>query len=216
MISVKTFSVGVLGTNAYVVTDYATNHTAVIDPGNTSTELTEALCEIGKDNIKYLLLTHGHFDHIGAVPDYQEMFGAKVVISKLDEPFLSDNKLNLSAQFIRGLAPVRADVILNDEDIIILGNTRLRFILTAGHTCGSGCYVCEEEKIIFSGDTLFFRSVGRTDFPTGNAETLIKSLGKLNSFKGDYKVYPGHDRTTTLNEEREKNPYFIYIKDKNI
>lgn len=213
MISVKTYSVGALGTNAYVITDCDTNYTAVIDPGNTSVELTNALNEIGKENIKYILLTHGHFDHIGAVQEYKEMFDAKVVISKLDEPFLSDNNLNLSAQFLRGLEPVKADITLDDEDTVSLGNTNIRFILTPGHTCGSGCFVCEEDKLIFSGDTLFYHSVGRTDFPTGNPTTLISSLGKLNLLQGDYKVFPGHDRSSTLSEERTHNPYFIYIKD---
>lgn len=216
MISVKTFSVGALDTNAYVITDADTQHTAVIDPGNTSKELTNALAEIGKENIKYILLTHGHFDHIGAVQDYKEMFDAKVVVSKLDEPFLTDNNLNLSAQFIRGLEPVKADIILDDEDTVSLGNTVIRFIHTPGHTCGSGCFVCEEDKMIFSGDTLFYHSVGRTDFPTGNPTTLINSLGKLNRLQGDYKVFPGHDRSTTLYDEKANNPYFIYIKDRNI
>ncbi len=207
MIDVKVFKVGVLATNSYLITDKDTGKVAVVDPGFADKKLTAALEEVGEGNIEYILLTHGHFDHIGAVAEYAERFGAKIVISALDAPFLSDNALNLSGRLFRGIEPIEADVLLNDNDTVALGNTELRFILTPGHTCGSGCFLSEEDRIIFSGDTLFYRSVGRTDFATSDPEAMLSSLHKLMNLQGDYRVLPGHDMETTLSEERMYNPY---------
>ncbi len=209
MIDVKKYQVGVLGTNAYVLTDKETNHTAVVDPGFADKKLTEALESAGEGNVKYILLTHGHFDHIGAVCEYAERFGAKIVISSPEVPFLTDNSLNLSGRLFRGLEPCTADVVLEDGDVITLGNTEIRFVLTPGHTQGSGCFVVEEDGVIFSGDTLFYRSIGRSDLPTGDAQVFAESIKKLFDLQGDYKVYPGHDRETTLSEERVYNPYLV-------
>ncbi|MBQ4569358.1 MAG: MBL fold metallo-hydrolase [Ruminococcus sp.] len=207
MIDVKVFKVGVLATNSYLITDSETGKAAVIDPGFADKRLTAALEELEDGALEYILLTHGHFDHIGAVSEYAARFGAKVVISALDAPFLSDNSLNLSGRLFRGIEPMQADVTLNDNDTVSLGSTTLRFILTPGHTCGSGCYVSEEDRIIFSGDTLFYRSVGRTDFATSDPEAMLSSLHKLMSLQGDYRVLPGHDIETSISEERMYNPY---------
>ncbi len=207
MIDVKVFKVGVLATNSYLVTDKETGKVAVVDPGFADKRLTAALEEVGKETVEYILLTHGHFDHIGAVFEYAEKFGAKVVISALDAPFLSDNSLNLSGRLFRGIEPIEADITLDDNDTVTLGNTVLRFIHTPGHTCGSGCYVSEEDRIIFSGDTLFYRSVGRSDFATSDPVALLDSLHKLMNLQGDYRVLPGHDMETSLSEERMYNPY---------
>ncbi len=209
MIDVKVFPVGALGTNAYVITDKETGKAAVIDPGFADKKLTAALDEIGEDNLEYILLTHGHFDHIGAVAEYEQKYGPQIVISALDAPFLSDNSLNLSCKLYRGLTSVCADVTLNDNDVLTLGNTKLRFILTPGHTQGSGCFISEEDRIIFSGDTLFYRSVGRSDFVTSNPDDLLKSLKRLADLQGDYRVLPGHDMETTLSDERVYNPYLF-------
>ncbi len=207
MIDIKVFRVGVLATNSYLITDRETGKAAVVDPGFADKRLTEALEELEEGKLEYILLTHGHFDHIGAVSEYAEKFGAKVAISALDAPFLSDNGLNLSSRLFRGIEPIEADVTLNDNDTVTLGNTTLRFILTPGHTCGSGCFISEEDRIIFSGDTLFYRSVGRTDFATSDPEAMLSSLRKLMNLQGDYRVLPGHDVETSISEERMYNPY---------
>ena len=207
MISVREFSVGLMGTNAYIVTDNETQEVAVIDPGFDDAHLTSALDEYDADKIRYILLTHGHFDHIGAAKQYAEKYNAKIVISDLDSEFLFEPALNLCGAFGLSLKPFTADIRLYDEDVLELGETEFSFIHTPGHTRGSGCYVFEDDKVIFSGDTLFLASMGRTDFPTGDANDMIESLHILRDLEGDYKVYPGHDQSTTLSYERVNNPY---------
>lgn len=208
MISVKDFCAGMMSTNTYVITDSATGFIAVVDPACEDSRLTKCLLDAGKDNIKYILLTHGHFDHIGAALYYARAFDAEIVISKEEKSFLSDKSLNLSCMFYGlDLEAFDADLYLGDSDVVSLGETQIKFLLTPGHTSGSGCFICEEDKIIFSGDTLFYCSMGRTDFPTGNAHEMRDSLKKLCGLSGDYRVYPGHDRATTLSFERENNPY---------
>lgn len=208
MIDIKTFAVGMMSTNSYVVTDRETQHTALIDPGCKDAGITSALDTIGKENVKYILLTHGHFDHIACAREYADMFGAEIVISAEDAPFLSDNSLNLSVLLGPSqLKPFYADITLKDGDTLNLGDTTLSFLLTPGHTAGSGCFVSHSDKIIFSGDTLFCGSMGRTDFPTGDFFRMQKSLHRLRDLNGDYIVYPGHDISTTLSYERENNIY---------
>lgn len=208
MIKVKTFSVGMLPTNTYVITDEATGISAVVDPACNDSSLIDYLDSIGKDKISYVLLTHGHFDHIGYAYECSQKYDAQIMISSLEKPFLSDVSLNL-ATMLRGfvLEPFDAHIYLNDNDIFSLGESKIQFISTPGHTSGGGCYICLDDNIIFSGDTLFYLSMGRTDFPTGNQFELLKSLRKICDLPGDYKVYPGHNRTTTLSFERENNPY---------
>lgn len=209
MIDIQSFQVSVMGTNCYVITDRATGATAVVDPGAVSEKLTEILKSMGNENIKYILLTHGHFDHMGAAEEYARVFDAKIVISEADEPFLSDDSLNLGSMAASPVKPFGADIKLTDGDTVELGDTTLRFMLTPGHTQGSGCYISEEDKIIFSGDTLFCGSMGRTDFPTGDLWVMMKSLRRLRDLEGDYRVYPGHDCSTTLGYEREHNMYLL-------
>ncbi len=209
MINVRTFTLGMMSTNTYVITDKTTGESALVDPACKDDALTEYLLGLGKDKIRYILLTHGHFDHIAGAGFYADMFSAKIVISLAEEPFLHDNNLNLSALFGNSqLACCNADITLKGGDKLMLGDSEFQFMLTPGHTAGSGCFVFAEDRIIFSGDTLFCRSMGRVDFPTGNPSQMITSLHRLRDMQGDYKVYPGHDRPTTLSDERKLNPYF--------
>ena len=209
MINVRTFTLGIMSTNTYVITDKTTGESALIDPACKDDALTEYLLSLGKDKIRYILLTHGHFDHIAGAGFYADMFSAKIVISLAEEPFLHDNNLNLSALFGNSqLACCNADITLKGGDKLMLGESEFQFMLTPGHTAGSGCFVFAEDRIIFSGDTLFCRSMGRVDFPTGNPSQMITSLHRLRDMQGDYKVYPGHDRPTILSDERKLNPYF--------
>ena len=111
----------------------------------------------------------------------------------------------MSAFFGGPLEPFSADILLNDGGILKLGKTNIEFMHTAGHTCGSGCYIVD--SYIFSGDTLFRNSIGRIDFPTGDHDEIIRSLKKLSALDGDYTVYTGHGMSTTLEYERNNNPY---------
>ncbi len=208
MINISSAMVGPLAVNCYIVTDEKTGKTAVIDPGGYSTELDAILKTVGYENIEYILLTHGHFDHIGGVPKVLSKTGgkAKIAIYESEAPFLSDGYKNLSSMFTgTPLEKITADILLRDGDKVTLGESEFDVIHTPGHTSGSVCYICSGD--IFSGDTLFKRSAGRTDFPTGSAAQLMQSLKKLAALDGDYNVHPGHDRETWLDEERRMNPY---------
>ncbi len=208
MIRITSVTVGELAVNCYIVTDEATGKTAVIDPGKFTVGLDAAVKAAGYDNLEYILLTHGHFDHIAGVEQLQKKSGGKVktAIGKLDAPLLSDARANLSVMFFgTPITCAPADILLEDGDEITLGESTFKVINTPGHTAGSVCFVCGSD--IFSGDTLFRRSAGRTDFPTGSINALMRSLSRLAALPGSYAVHPGHDSETTLDEERKANPY---------
>lgn len=155
--------------------------------------------------IKYVLLTHGHFDHIGAAAQMQKD-GAQIVISSLDAPMCGNNKLNLGAYFGCKTEPFKPDLLIEKDEIITLGNVTIHAYLAPGHTCGGVCYLVDD--VLFSGDTLFRLSVGRTDFPGGSAEALEQTLNKK-IFLLDEKiqVLPGHGEATTIKYEKENNPF---------
>ncbi len=197
---------GPLPTNCYILTDDVTGATAVIDPGFEEQELTDAVFAAGTENVKAILLTHGHFDHIMGVNKLKSLTNAKIYIYSDDMQFTTDDSLNLSFM----AAPLRveaftADVMLNDGDIIELGSLRIRVLHTPGHTIGSCCYLVEDA--IFTGDTLMKCSCGRTDFPTGSYPQMLDSLKKIENLEGDYHVYPGHEGETTMEYERKNNPF---------
>lgn len=208
MIDVKSVLVTELGTNCYIVTDRTTGDCAVIDPGEFNYALDKALSEVGYDKIKYILLTHGHYDHIGGANDVLSKTGGKaeVAIGEGDVLFLKDSLLNLT-KFLapKPLENLKCDIALHDGDKLTLGESIFTVIETPGHTRGSVCFICDDK--IFTGDTLFCRSQGRTDFPTGSDKDMAASLKKLAQIEGDYMIYPGHNMTTTLDAERKYNPY---------
>lgn len=204
MIEIKTLVLGEVYTNTYIVNDKATGEIAVIDPACESQKLVDMVKELG-GNLKYILLTHGHFDHVGGVKCLLDNFNPQVLISADETELLNTNTLNLSFWHNLSIEPIKVDRKLCDKDTFMLGETQFTFITTPGHTSGSGCYIADD--VIFSGDTLFCESVGRTDFPTSNGRDMMLSLMKLNDLSGDYTVYPGHDVKTTLSHERKFNPY---------
>ena len=202
MINVKSVLLGEIANNCYLITDAETNKSALVDCTEASAKMLDF---IGNADLEYILLTHGHFDHIGGVKEIKEKFGAKVVISSQDEPMLSSGKLSLAA-FCGGVQNnTSADILVKDGDVIELGKTSIKVMATPGHTKGGVCYIADD--CIFTGDTLFLCSCGRTDFPGGSFDEIKQSLNKLARLKGNYKLYPGHDRVSTLDFERENNPY---------
>ena len=202
MINVKSVLLGEIANNCYLITDAETNKSALVDCTEASAKMLDF---IGNADLEYILLTHGHFDHIGGVKEIKEKFGAKVVISSQDEPMLSSGKLSLAA-FCGGVQNnTSADILVKDGDVIELGKTSIKVMATPGHTKGGVCYIADD--CIFTGDTLFFCSCGRTDFPGGSFDEIKQSLNKLARLKGNYKLYPVHDRVSTLDFERENNPY---------
>ena len=192
-------------TNVYIVTDEETGETAVVDPSLAE----ESLLEKVKDkNVKYILITHGHFDHFCGANLVKEKTGAKVVVHKEDEEMLLDSRKNeFRNNYGYDMEPVIAEILVEDGSALMLGNTEFTVMHTPGHTKGGVCYLFTEDGIMFSGDTLFRLTAGRTDLYGGNARTELMSLVKIGELEGDYRVYPGHDDETTLDFERKNNRY---------
>ena len=208
-VTVDSLALGPVSANTYIVPDDATGETAVIDAGACTDELLDKL----KDkNVRYILLTHGHYDHILGVPALKAHTGAEVLIHKADADCFWDTEKSL-ASFDHSFSqtPMKADRLLSDGEEIHLGETVLSVLHTPGHTKGGVCYIDYQDRLIFSGDTLFCLTAGRTDFPGGSFEELMASLITLRNLPGDYIVYPGHNRATTLEHERVRNRYMRRI-----
>ncbi|MCR5767311.1 MAG: MBL fold metallo-hydrolase [Lachnospiraceae bacterium] len=204
---VRELEVGPLGTNCYIVySGENADRAAVIDPGDEPEKISRLLMELGL-GVEAILLTHGHFDHIGGVSGLLERFGdAKLYACRSEDALLHDPMLNCSAM-VRNPHTVNADVLIDDGEIVNVAGVKFRVIATPGHTAGSICFYSEEEKIMFSGDTLFCGSMGRTDLPTGDSGTLAASLRRLKEFPEETVVYPGHGPQTTIGDEKRNNPY---------
>ena len=199
---VKQQHFGSINNNCYLITDESTGEAALVDCTDASQKMLDF---IGNANLKYILLTHGHFDHIGGVPEIKEKFGAKVVISEADSEMLSSGKASLAAFCGINQQNISADILVAEGSEIMLGETKISVIATPGHTKGGVCYLADD--CIFTGDTLFFCSCGRTDFPGGSAKEIMQSLKRLSALDSDLKVYPGHDRFSTIGFEKQNNPY---------
>jgi glyoxylase-like metal-dependent hydrolase (beta-lactamase superfamily II) len=208
MIKFKRFTQGLLGSNTYVVWDDATLEAAVIDAGN-DTALIKSVTDTEKLKLKYIILTHAHYDHIHFLPEYKETFqSAKVVIHELDDEMLPNPRLNASVLFGPAHVYDRADIAVKDEDVLNLGNETLKIVHTPGHTPGGICILAGD--MLFSGDTLFYAGFGRTDLGAGDVKLMASSIEKLYSLDGNITVYPGHGTKTTIAKERDTNPYLYF------
>ena len=196
---------GLLGVNSYFLVNEETKKAILIDGGESYKAIKKAQQDLGI-KVTALLLTHAHFDHAGNAKALQDD-GVKVYISSLDAPKLK-NDLNLASDFGRRFDFLDADHSFNDGDELNLEGISIKVILTPGHTDGSVTFLVGD--MLFTGDTLFRCSIGRSDFPTGDKVVLINSVKKLMSLEGDYRVYPGHDDFTTLSYERENNAFVDY------
>lgn len=194
--------------NCYLLTDEKSGEAAIVDPGWYSEVVKNALASRPEITLKYVLLTHGHFDHIMGAYGLQKEAGAKVVIHELDADHLTDPRKSLAEGNVpEPQQPVNADILVKEGDALSLGEEMITVMHTPGHTEGGVCYIIEKDRVILSGDTLFCMTAGRTDFFDGSDEKMVASLKKLVALDGDYKVLPGHNRETTLESERKRNWY---------
>lgn len=192
--------------NTYLIVDSASREAAVIDPSHMPSVFDISLADV---KMKYVLLTHGHFDHIGKTEKYRRE-GAKVCIHRDDASLLSDGERNASSLFMREpMLIADADIIIEDGTLLKLGDTSVTVMHTPGHTPGSVCYLCEND--MFAGDTLFAGSIGRTDFWGGNMTKMRESLSKLKSLSHNYNIYSGHGPMTTLEREKKYNDYLLLL-----
>lgn len=195
---IKRIPAGIYAANCYLVMDEVTKSAAVIDPGGDSDDIIKEIDRLDA-KVQYILLTHGHFDHVGAVDEMREKYDIPVYINKKDEELINRGE-NVFGQI------ADSNNELTDGMTVELGNLRIKCIETPGHTPGGMCFLVE--KALFTGDTLFLGSIGRTDFVCGDFNSIINSIkSKLLILNDDISVYPGHGPSTSIGIERASNPF---------
>ena len=219
MIRIENIVLGMCATNCYAVFDGGAKtpggyvddgqlkEAVIIDPAADAACI-EAM--IARYNLRpvAVLLTHGHFDHLSAADAVRKRYGIKVYAGNEERPVMNSSSYNLSLPFTGEGMTFEADEYFKPGEELDFAGFRIETIPVPGHTIGSVCYYFEEQKVLFSGDTLFAGSVGRSDFPTGNAGQLIRAIKSgLMSLPDDVKVYPGHGESTTIGCERVNNPF---------
>ncbi|MEM1644783.1 MAG: MBL fold metallo-hydrolase [Ignisphaera sp.] len=205
MVSIRVFILGVISTNTYVIYDEDKN-ALIVDPGDDSPEIIDWVNKLGL-RVKAIVATHGHFDHILGVDYLRNSLGAEFYMHKED---LGISRESMEWMSLWGLNPreaPRPDHLI-EETTMEIGSLHVEIIHTPGHTPGSICIYVKNNKIIFSGDTLFYKSVGRTDLPGGSNRELMNSLRKIFTIlPAETMVYPGHGPSTTLKHELIANPF---------
>ncbi|CAH2212631.1 MBL fold metallo-hydrolase [Tepidibacter aestuarii] len=194
---------GVYGVNCYILGDVETKKCAVIDPGGACDEILDII-KNNQLNLDYIILTHGHADHIGAVKELKEKTGANILAHREEEIVLTNSQNNLT-YMMGGSIEIEANKYLTDGQTIELGNLKLQIIHTPGHTPGGMCIKVND--LLFTGDTLFRSSIGRTDLFGGDYDKIIESVNRLSELDENLKVLPGHGPASTIEIEKLNNPY---------
>ncbi len=199
-------TVGMVMTNCYIGYNEDTREAFIVDPGDDARRISQTVRE-EKLNVKGILLTHGHFDHIMAVPELKAEFGAPVYAHEAEEKLLKDTQMNLSAPWAGRALSLEAERLVKDGEKFELAGFEIQAVHTPGHTAGGVSYYLEAEGGLFSGDTLFRGSYGRVDLPTASGAEIARSIcEKLLPLPEETAVYPGHERETTIASERKYNP----------
>ena len=197
---------GMVATNCYIVYDENTRDAVVIDPADNAPSILQA-AEREKLSIKYVLLTHAHFDHILAAHGVLEATGAQYVVPEGDLWLLDRNNMGQFRSLARAYVQDAPDIVANEGTQVTFGGLTATYMSTPGHTPGSSV-ICVE-NCLFTGDTLFRHECGRCDLEGGDFGQMLRSLKRLYDLAGDYQVLPGHDALSTLREERAENPYML-------
>lgn len=206
MMDIKTMQVGALGTNCYIVSCPRTKEALIVDPGGNASDIISYVQAHGL-TVKAIVDTHGHGDHIAANDELRDRLGAKLYIHEKDREMLASAEANLSLYLGMMLELRAADAFLREGDTLTIGDIVFTVLETPGHTQG-GISLYTKEGAVFSGDTLFYLSVGRTDFPGGSMRALNDSIKeKLFTLPDDTRVYPGHGPATDIRTEKERNPF---------
>lgn len=196
----KRVNFGEAGANCYLI---ATDDVhIVVDPFDTNEQIDSFM---NTNKPKYVFLTHCHFDHILGAKKIKDSFGANIAIGRHDGVGLYDEVFSLSELAGYTQDSFAADLLFDDGDVFEVGKTKIKVLHTPGHTAGSVCYILD--NYLFTGDTLFEGTIGRTDFPSGDFDELKNSLERIKRLDGDYKIFAGHGLATTLEREKMTNPY---------
>lgn len=203
---IENFVLGPIGTNCYVVTNEETKECFAVDMAACPKEYVEHIRKAGL-TMKGLFLTHGHFDHILGIDSFLKEFLVPVYAGVEEQPVLADARLNVASMYGGNYTFTGVEVLEDGQELECAG-IKIRVLHTPGHTIGGCCYYLPEEKVLFSGDTLFCGSIGRTDLPTGSSSTLVRSVReKLMCLPEETHVYPGHMDETTIGYEKQQNPF---------
>ena len=196
---VKRIPAGIYAANCYILMDEDTKETAVIDPGGDVDDIQKAMEEMGC-KVKFILLTHGHMDHTGGVDELAAVYNVPVALSEMDE------KMTLEDKRLYGILHKKAEINITEKVVFNIGSHEVKCIETPGHTPGGVCFLVDD--MLFTGDTLFAGSIGRTDLAGGDFDTLMSSIKvKLMSLKDDTIVFPGHGPESTIKREKQHNPF---------
>ena len=199
-------------TNCYIIFEENSKETMCIDPAGDVDRIEDMIRNVLKGNLKYIYLTHCHVDHIGGVTELKERCGGKILIHRKDSMGLNDPNINLSTVVGMPKIELEADSIIDDKDLIHLGELEFKVIHTPGHTAGSTSLYCAKEKCLFSGDTIFAGTWGRTDLPTSSREHIMESImNKILVLPENIFIYPGHGKATMLKDEK---PIYLELKPK--
>jgi glyoxylase-like metal-dependent hydrolase (beta-lactamase superfamily II) len=197
---------GMVQTNTYLAHNTETGELLIIDPAAQADQVIQTVTSLQGKPVA-ILLTHGHFDHCGAAEALADHYKIPILAGVLEEEVLADSYKNLSEQFGAPFT-AKAERYLKNQETLELAGFSIRVYETPGHTKGGVCYYFPEEGVLFSGDTLFYESVGRTDFPTGSMSVLVRSVrGLLGVLPDETQVFPGHNSETSIAHEKEYNPF---------